>query len=359
MFTATLLVLAMKQQSLASALDAIRLKYGLPSITAGVMLNGRIVELEAVGYRRAGSNDRVTVDDVYHCGSITKSFTAVLTGVLVQKHKLDWHTPLSKLFPDIEMNPAYKAVTPIHLLSHRSGLDGDTYAGITEDFKKSSLTLKEQRLRYTASALTQPPIAAPGAKFVYANRGFMVLGTALEKLTGRSWEDLMTSEVLKPLGLKSAGFGPAGISAPDLEPWGHYVENGKLVPVPPGPAADNAPVLGPAGTLHMSVPDMLRYCWFQAQEGRNGGLLTPETFAVLHTPTFGGEYMGGLIETPREWAGGQALTHAGSNTINYELIWIAPKRGFALVVAMNAVVPDVEKAADDVAALLIERTLNR
>lgn len=357
MLTAALLALAMKQPSLASQLEAIRVKYGLPSITAGAILDGRIVALEAVGYRREGSKDRVTVDDVYHCGSITKSFTSVLAGILIQKHKLDWNTPLSKLFPDIEMNPAYKKVTPMYLMSHRSGLDGDTYAGMTVDFKKSTLPIREQRMRYTAAALTQPPVAEPGTKYVYANRGFMVLGTAMERITNQSWEDLMEADVLKPLGLKSAGFGPAGVTAPDLQPWGHYVQDGKLIPVAPGPMADNAPVLGPAGTLHMSVPDMLKYCWFQAQEGRNGGILTPDTFQVLHTPTFGGEYMGGFIETPRDWADGLALTHSGSNTINYELIWIAPKRGFALAVAMNAVVPGVEQAADDVAALLIRRTL--
>ncbi len=355
MFTAALLAIAM-QPTLASQIDAIRVKYGLPSITAGTIVNGKITDLEAVGVRRMGSDEKVTTEDRYHIGSNTKSFTAALFGVLVQQGKVKWDTPLSEIFPDIAMDPAYKNVTAIHLTSHRSGLDGNTFAG-----KMPGFTLKTpielQRMEYTQSALMQKPMAEPGAKYVYANRGFIVLGTAMEKLTGKTWESLVKSEILDPLGLKSAGFGAPGWMDHTSQPWGHIMQNGKLVPIPPGPNSDNKQVVGPAGTLHMSVPDMLKYCWFQAQEGRNGGILEPSTFKMLHSAPFGGNYGGGFLQVDRPWAGGIALTHSGSNTMNYQTIWIAPKKGFAVVVSTNAVVPDVGKAMDEVASLLIARAL--
>ena len=58
MFTTCLIALAM-QPTLASQIDAIRVKYGLPSITAGSLVDGKIIELEAVGVRRIGSDEKV------------------------------------------------------------------------------------------------------------------------------------------------------------------------------------------------------------------------------------------------------------------------------------------------------------
>jgi CubicO group peptidase (beta-lactamase class C family) len=350
---------ATPQQALHDKIEAIRSKYNLPSISAGAILDGNIVAMEAVGFRRANSDERVTIDDQYHCGSNTKSVTSALVGVLFQQGKIKWDTPLEALFPDFadKMNPAYRKVTPIYLMSHRSGFTGDTFTAGMPDYRKLKTPLPAQRWDYAKRALAEAPVAEPGTKFVYANRGFMVLGCALERITGKSWEDLVTEELLHPLGLKSAGFGAAGWATHTSQPWGHYLKDGKLVPVPPGLGGDNAAVLGPAGTLHMSVPDMLKWCWFMAQEGRNGGILEPSTFKVLHTPPFGGYYGGGLGYLDRAWGGGTVWTHAGSNTLNYEVMWIAPKKNFAVVVATNAVTPDVAKAVDEVAALLITTCL--
>lgn len=337
--------------TLKDALEKIREEAHLPSLCGGAIVDGKIVALEAVGVRKVGSDEKVTIDDQYHCGSNTKSFTAVLTALMIQRGRFSWDTPLAKLLPEATkgMNPAYEKVTPRLLAAHRAGLTGETYIDGMPSFTFSKTDLPGQRQKYASALLKTPPVAEPGTKFVYANGGFMVLGAALENLTHRSWEDLVTQELLKPLGLKSAGFG----AAPTGNPWGHVERDGKLVPIAPGPFGDNLPVLGPAGTLHMSVPDMLRWCAFQADEGRHGGILSPESFATLHTPL--GDYGGGLIQIDRSWAGGRALTHTGSNTMNYETIWIAPKKGFGVVVATNVVSKETPEAVNKACGVLIRR----
>ena len=344
--------MSLQKSSVAEELERIRTHYGLPSICAGAIVDGRIVSLDAVGVRRVGSAERATVDDRYHVGSNTKAFTAALTAILVQRGKLAWDTPLERLFPKLAttMDPAYRAVTPLQLVQHRSGLTSQTYSkGM--DYFASKEALPVQRADYTRRALDLPPLSPPGTKYEYSNRGYIVLGAALEGLTRRSWEDLVTAEILKPLGLDSAGFGAADAGGKP-QPVGHVERGGKLVPVPGG---DNLPVLGPAGTLNMSVHDMLRWCAFQADEGRHGGPLTPASFAVLHTPPKGGDYAGGFVVIPRPWAGGNALFHLGSNTMNVQSLWIAPAKRFAVVVSTNAETKDTPQALDEVCALLILR----
>ena len=55
----------------------------------------------------------------------------------------------------------------------------------------------------------------------------------------------------------------------------------------------------------------------------------------------------------RSWAQGMALTHAGSNTMNYFVVWLAPKIGLSLAIASNCVGDEVPAELDQVAAELV------
>ena len=345
-------------EPMAAFLNHVREKYGLPSICAGAIVNGQIVSLDAVGVRHLGSDENVTTDDSYHCGSITKQFTAALFASYAQQGRIGWDEPLPRLFPNFgrAIDPGFAKVTPRHLMAHRSGLAGISWP---KDPPAEMLRWKGEppspREEYARLILTTPPDHPAEVQKVYANANYVLLGAALESRIGNTWEQLLTSRILRPLRLKTAGFGPVGMVGAPKGPWGHVVKDGTLTPVPPDPWGDNPEAMGPSATLHMSVPDLLKWCAFQADEGANGGILTPESFKILHTPAFGGDYAGGLIATPRDWGGGLCFNHAGSNTMNYENLWIAPRKHFALVVATNAVTPEVGEAVERVTEELIKR----
>jgi len=55
----------------------------------------------------------------------------------------------------------------------------------------------------------------------------------------------------------------------------------------------------------------------------------------LKEPPFGGNYALGWGLHERDWAGGKALTHAGSNGMNYCVVWVAPEKNFAVLAATN------------------------
>lgn len=107
----------------------------------------------------------------------------------------------------------------------------------------------------TASEALTPLEAAPGSRFAYSNLGYIRVGSMLEHVTGRTWEELICDRVFDPLGLKTAGLGPQAHLGRVDAPLGHSIVDGRPRAFLSGPNGDNPSVLGPAGVAHMSVLD--------------------------------------------------------------------------------------------------------
>jgi CubicO group peptidase (beta-lactamase class C family) len=351
--------------SLDTLLEPIREANRLPALAAAVVKGGQTVAIGAVGLRKEGSSEPVTVDDKWHIGSCTKSMTAALAGMLVEEGKLRWDTTLAEMFPDLasQMQTEWRTVTLEQLLSHHGGapheLDENGLWGRL--WQRAGKPPREQREYLTRELLTkQKPAPPPGTTYVYSNAGYALVGHAIENLLDRPWEDVLRERLFQPLGMASAGFGaPASVGKVD-QPWGHKAgPDGILEPVAPGLQADNPAAIGPGGTVHCSIGDLARYAAWQLRGARGEGrLLHPETFERLHTPfASDSEYAFGWVATQRPWGGGTVLTHAGSNTMFYAVIWIAPEKDFAVVVCTNAGGDIAEKATDTAAAALIHEYL--
>lgn len=343
---------------LAPILTKARDRGHLPALGAAVLLKGKVVALDVVGTRKLGGRVAATKDDLFHLGSNTKSMTATLIATLVEDRKLRWNETLPELFPDLaeKMDPGFKTVTLDQLLCHRAGLSGETAPpGMTMlQLADGSGPVPPQRRAYTEAFLTHKPEYEPGTRFVYANAGYVIAGAAAERVTGQSWEDLMRRRLFQPLGMKTAGFGPAGTPGREDQPWPHALLSGKGFPVAPGPRADNPPVVGPAGTVHASLEDWAKYVQANLDEGH---LLKRESWKHLHTPPAGADYGFGWGVVDRPWAGGTALTHSGSNTMNYAVVWMAPRKDFAVLTVTNEGGDPAAQACDDVATAAIGRYL--
>jgi CubicO group peptidase (beta-lactamase class C family) len=321
---------------------------GLPAIAAGAMKGGKLLAVGAVGVRKAGTDAAVTRDDKFHIGSDTKAMTATLAAMLVAEGKLRWNQTLSELFPEraAKMNAGYRAVTLEMLLTHRAGMPHDSH-----DYGAKNDPVTLQRLKYLDATINQAPAGKAG-EYSYSNAGYIVAGAILERVTGKAWEALIRERLFTGLGMTSAGFGPP--SKPNMtdQPWGHVFADGHYQPR----YGDNPPALGPAGTVHCSIADYLRFADFHASGGRRpAGLLPPELVAKLHTPPPGATYAMGWGTGKRGWAKGTVLTHAGSNTMNYFIVWVAPDIEFSVAAAANAAGPALNKDLDQVVARLVQR----
>jgi CubicO group peptidase (beta-lactamase class C family) len=323
-----------QQPSLASRLETIRAAANVPAIAGAVFRATGPAETAAVGVRRLGDPTAVTSDDLWHIGSLTKSFTACLAGVLVERGQFAWTSKVGDLV-GAEKAGKFAPVTLTDLLSHRAGLPANLPPVQTLALAQSGAPVTEQRQRLLASVLSGDPAAAPGESFVYSNVGYMVVGAILEARTGRSWEDLLRTEVLKPLALSSAGFGPPGSPGLLTQPRGHRGQPGSLVAVEPGPAADNPPFLGPAGTLHLTIADLAR--WGQAHlKGERGedGLLRAATFRRLHQPPRpDATYAFGWVV--RRDGAQRVIWHNGSNTMWYVMLAFDPDADRGVVLVTN------------------------
>jgi CubicO group peptidase (beta-lactamase class C family) len=154
--------------------------------------------------------------------------------------------------------------------------------------------------------------------------------------------------------MQSCGFGAMGTPGKTDQPWQHTLVLKWHKAIEPGPQADNPPVIGPAGTVHCSIIDWGKFitAHLRGEQGE-AGMLKPGTFKRLHTPSFGGAYAFGWAVTDRIWAGGRVLTHTGSNTQNYAIVWMAPARDLAVLVMTNQAGGDTSNACDQTAVALI------
>ena len=321
---------------IAPILEAARVKYGLPSIAGVAVRGGSVVGVTAIGERALGSGVAVTLDDAYHLGSMSKSFTATVLGKLVEQGKIRWDTPLSETFPDVPMLPELKAVTLEMLLTHRAGFsanveDRSIYAGITKD---GSGDWNAVRGRYLLSALTTKPAYTPGQVVAYSNIGYVIASLMAERAGGSSWEALVRRIVYEPLGMNSCTFGTA--FKPLTNPHPHRWDGSIAVPLEPSVLNGNPPVLNGADNVRCSLPDLGKYLLAHLNGERGvDGILKAATFKELHRARANGGqgiYMafGWLVFT------GGEIWHNGSNTLNYSEMALYPAQNIAVAVATNA-----------------------
>jgi CubicO group peptidase (beta-lactamase class C family) len=167
----------------------------------------------------------------------------------------------------------------------------------------------------------------------------------------------MREHLFEPLGMTTAGFGPPGNKGQVDQPWGHQLGfwSGKWKSMPPEDASDNPAVIGPAGRVHCSLDDWAKFALLHLHGAcGKSELLDADVFRLLQRPALGGDYACGWTVVDREWAGGQALTHAGSNTMWFAVIWLAPKRKLALLAATNLGTQMAFAACDSAVGMMLD-----
>ncbi|MEO8603974.1 MAG: serine hydrolase domain-containing protein [bacterium] len=340
--------------SLDATLEPYLARYGMPALAAAVVNDGVVVAAGAVGTRRVGIKTPVTINDRFHLGSDTKAMTALLVAMLVEEGKLRWGTTVGEIFPELQakMAPGLSGVTLTQLLSHTSGVSPDNQA--SEDLINQSAAqegnLDEMRYWLVSQSLPQPLVSKPGTTFAYANMNYVIAGAILERVSGRTWDELITERVFAPLQLTTAGLGnQASLGRLDA-PLGHAEVDGKTKAYLSGPNGDNPAIIGPAGIAYMSVLDFGRWAgWNAAQGSRGPQLVKPETMIKLHTPVIfmpprpdapagtppSGGYGLGWGQLTVDWAPQPLLFHGGSNGKNVAHIWVEPSRDVAMVLMTN------------------------
>jgi CubicO group peptidase (beta-lactamase class C family) len=274
-------------QDFRQVADSIRIRRRIPALTYALFSSDSIYSIGAVGYKILRTKDTVNFYNRYHLGSATASFTAYVAAQLVNKGKINWNTSVFKLFPEFKNKATNsKDITLSDLLSQRSGLPPlnnykDLY--IIPEFPGTVYQKRILAAEWILSGGKQPIENTQGNRFLFTNANALIAGIMLEKVTGKSWEDLVMEYVNKPLGI-SVKFGfPNRLDK--NQTWGHWGnEGGVFQPLAPDHWYAVNPVYAPAADVNITVTDYVKFIQDHLR-GINGkkSILPTRIYEVLDT----------------------------------------------------------------------------
>lgn len=315
-------------------------KYDVPSLTIAAVRSDEIITTQCSGVRKRGTEEAVALTDRHPLGSCTKSMTATLAAALVEAGTIQWDTTIQQVWPrgaEKRINPSLQNVTLSELLSHQSGLPSDLKGKEWTSFFAEKASPRAERRRMLDLILKHEP-EHPHGEFHYSNLGYVVAAAMLETKSGDSYEDLMHRHLFQPLKMTTADFRTMAVAKKIKPPllWGHRPNGTPIDPRTAG--AENPSVYAPCGTVHLSIADFARYAQWHLKEVPNPILSEKKSIDHLHSgqvdaPALGGKYGCGWIVLRTGL--GRALTHGGSNTNSFALIWILPEKDFAAVACTN------------------------
>ncbi|MDP4199329.1 MAG: serine hydrolase domain-containing protein [Bacteroidota bacterium] len=338
-------------------------KHALPAMGIAVIAADTLALVDVTGLRKLGDTARERLNDLWHIGSDTKAFTAAMIARLVDSHALTYQSTIGQLFPELQgkILPGYDTITLETLLEHRAGLWHDWPQALSRKlFDAYRGPLRDQRLKLLTTLLAYPPEFKPGSKYSYSNAGYVIATAMAERAANTEYERLMDSLVFQPLGITSAGWGLMNTRSTNDNTWEHEDRAGRLIPIDNVLSADNPALMNPAGRLHLSLEDWSKFIrlFLPGSTMHLPGLNLGRFFDKLaYIRSDSMDYRDGWIITNRSWAGGIALNHAGSNTMNFVNVWVAPSKHFAVMVTCNAGNDAAVQAAEEVIGAAIRAYL--
>jgi len=167
---------------------------------------------KCVGYRNRGESLPNNIDTAYGIASGTKMFTGLAICKLIEAKKLSLEDKLCDILPH-DLKQIDMRITIFHLLTHSSGVgdymddeDDDVIEKIQATYDSYPVRLWTNLEYYLQLFTHLPPKFEPGERYGYSNTGYILLGLVVEAVSGRSYQDFVTDEIIKPNNLTHTGF---------------------------------------------------------------------------------------------------------------------------------------------------------
>jgi CubicO group peptidase (beta-lactamase class C family) len=329
-----------------------------PAASVAVTHSGSLVALKALGSftseagapsssrsLREGGQDAVHPTTLFDLASLTKAVaTTTIAMLLYERGLLDLEAPVSAIVPefttDAARDPRRQEVTLRMLLAHSSGLPAH------EKFFLKART----RAELLQAAFTTPLAVDPATRTEYSDIGFIILGTALERLADESLDRFSQREIFAPLAMTHTTFNPpleirAKIPpTADDQTFRRRIIQGEV-------QDENASVLGgvaPHAGLFSTAEDLAKFA--QAMLNHGSPILRPETVALFtrreSAPPGTSRALG--WDTPSapsqsgKYFSPQSFGHLGYTGTS---LWIDPTRQLSITLLTNRTWPDCSNQA--------------
>lgn len=324
-------------QPISEKIDTLLTAYQKISDFNGSVLvarKGTIIFEKGYGYKNKKTLLPNDPNTIFQIGSITKQFTSAIILQLKEKQKLSLQDKISKYIPDF---PQGDQITIEQLLTHTAGVYNYTN---NPDFMKNESTKPIARDSLLALFRNKPLDFKPGEKFSYSNSGYILLGYIIEKVTGRSYFQVVRDNIFRPVHMDHSGFDFTHLASSDKA-------TGYDPPAPLVPAEIvDSSVSFSAGAVYTTVGDL--YKWDRALY--SGSILSQPSEEAAFTPHLARYGYGWMIDS---LYGKRVVEHGGGITGFVSFILRVPEDETCIIVLDNA--PSQAqpgKMANDLYALL-------
>lgn len=342
-------------------------KWNVPGASLAVAKDGKLLLAKGYGLADKENNLPATEQTLFRMGSINKTLTAVIVLQLAEQGKLkleDKAVPYFQklgLVPQSLEDPRVNDITIQHLLQHLAGFDRGKSGDHFFQPRLREVARRQKTEPVTCEAIVKDALGSkldftPGEKFAYSNTGYCMLGKIIEAVTGQTYADYVSQNVLQPTIGKNFVYGKSIEPLPGETKYHMYPGEQNMrgapgvsnwsVPTPYGSySIENMHALG----AWVATPtDVLKF--FLAIDGAKGRrLLTSGSFASMTAPPLIKNenrtdiYFGMGLQVVN-MPGTFNWYHRGSQP-GVETLALRTSKGYSWVVAFNALPqPDKRKA---------------
>ncbi len=265
------------EQELDTFIETGMKDWKLPGLSIVVVKDDKLIYLKGFGIRTLGDPTPVDIDTQFGIMSTTKAFTALSIAILVDEGKIKWDDPVTTYLPWFQMPTPYltEQVTVRDLLRHNAGLGNADILWSRGDFNTRQIL---EHVRYLK------PAYSLRSSFIYQNVMYGAAGEVIAAASGMSWEQFVTTRILKPLEMNHS-YATLALSLASNDKnrsSAHFEIDNRLriirdVPVDAVPAA---------GATWSTASDMGHWLKFLLAGGQYNGkrLVSEENFHELFSP---------------------------------------------------------------------------
>lgn len=348
-----------------AALDAFR----VPGAAVAVVHDGDVVLSRGYGVRDREAGAPVTDSTVFPIGSMTKSFTSLLVGDLVEEGRLEWDEPVQEWLPEFRLERDYPSLhaTAVDLLSHRTGLPRHDALWMAWEEADTVVT----RSDFVDDLRHLEPTAEFRTAWQYNNFGYAAAGLLVGRVTDSTWEQQLRGRLLEPLGMRRSNVTVDSTLALADHATGYRVvrpDSGDVRVEPMDHFRIDA--MAPAGAVNSSAAEMTRWLELHLEAGEVDGERVVPAGAVERThrremPLRGGTSAveGGEVSHEsyalgwqvQDYRGHRMLQHGGGIDGFTSLMAVLPEEDLGVVVLSNRVGSAFTRA---VALTAVDRALD-
>lgn len=332
-------------------------KHHIPGFTIGINHQNERVYDKGFGYRDANQKHKIDNDTICGIASITKSFTCVAIMKLQEMEKLSVNDQVIKFIPEFKTpNKQHtKKITIHHLMTHTAGLpplptglltmkeslekdpSAKDYPGLDLlSAKGDAITTYDQLINHLSSSHYKI-LGEPGTSFSYSNDSYSLLGAIIERVSGLSFDDFVTENILKPAKMFNTVLTVRALEK--MQNVTTLFATNKSGEVYPAPNWWESSING-AGGLKSTVNDLLTYANMFLNDGITNDTRILEVESVQsmiypHVNVEPGTYYGYGFMIKPDFYGSTLIEHGGSSKGVASLLCMIPEKNIAVTALTN------------------------